>query len=98
MHPNPQENETTDIHEAVHNKQQAIQRAFALDCRNLNENWKLPNAIYKNKSHGPTYKRQKVLLYHPAIAVGTNSKLADPWKGPYIIEIFLNDVIFRINA
>ena len=28
MYPNPQENVTTDIHEFVHNKQQAFQRAF----------------------------------------------------------------------
>ena len=30
MYPNPQENATTDIHEFVHNKQQAIQREFEL--------------------------------------------------------------------
>ena len=30
MYPNPQENATTDIHEIVHNKQQAFQRAFEL--------------------------------------------------------------------
>ena len=30
MYPNPQENETTALHEFVHNKQQAFQRAFEL--------------------------------------------------------------------
>ena len=79
MYPNPQENETTDIHEFVHNKQQAFQRAFELVRRNLNEKQNCRNAIYNKKVHGPTYKDgQKVLLYHPAIIVGTTSKLARP--------------------
>ena len=98
MYPNPQENTTTDIHEFVHNKQQAFQRAFELVRRNLNEKQKRRNAIYNKKVHGPTYKEgQKVLLYHPAIAVGTTSKFANPWKGPYVIEKCLNDVTFRIK-
>ena len=37
------------------------------------------------------------MLYHPAIAVGTTSKFASPWKGPYIIEKRLNDVTFGIK-
>ena len=37
MYPNPQEKTTTDVHEFVHNKQQAFQRAFELVRRNLNE-------------------------------------------------------------
>ena len=98
MYPNPQENVTTDIHEFVHNKQQAFQRAFELVRRNLNEKQKRRNAIYNKKFHGPTYKEgQKTLLYHPAIAVGTTSKFASPWKGPYVIENCLNDVTFRIK-
>ena len=98
MYPNPQENSTTDIHEFVHKKQQAFQRAFELVRRNLNEKQKRRNAIYNKKVHGPTYKEgQKVLLYHPAIAVGTTSKFASPWKGPYVIEKCLNDVTFRIK-
>ena len=98
MYPNPQENVTTDIHELVHNKQQAIQQAFELVRRNLNEKQKRRNAIYNKKVHGPTYKEgQKVLLYDPAIAVGTTSKFASPWKGPYVIEKCLNDVTFRIK-
>ena len=98
MNPNPQEHVTTDIHEFVHNKQQAFQRAFELVRRNLNEKQKRRNAIYNKKVHGPTYKEaQKVLLYHPAIAVGTTSNFASPWKGPYVIEKYLNDVTFRIK-
>ena len=98
MYPKPQENETTDIHEFVYNKQQTFQRAFELVRRNLNEKQKRRNAIYNKKVHGPTYKEgQKVLLYHPVIAVGTTSKFASPWKGPYIIEKCLNDVTFRIK-
>ena len=88
MYPNPKK-ATTDIHEFLHNKPQAFQRAFELVRRNLNEKQKRRNAIYKKKVHGPTYKEgQKVLLYHPAIAIGTNSKFASPGKGPYIIEKF----------
>ena len=56
MYPNPQENTTTDIHEFVHNKQQAFQRAFELVRRNLNEKQKRRNAIYNKKVHGPTHK------------------------------------------
>ena len=98
MYPKPQENTTTDIHEFVHNKQQAFHRAFELVRRNLNEKQKRRNAIYNEKVHGPTYKEgQKVLLYHPALAVGTTSKFASPWKGPYVIEKCLNDVTFRIK-
>ena len=98
MYLNPQENETTDIHEFVHNKQQAFQRAFELFRRNLNEKQKRRNAIYNKKVHGPTYKEgQKVLLYHPPIAVGTTFKFASPWKGPYVIEKCLNDVTFQIK-
>ena len=96
MYPNPQEITITDIHEIVHNKQQAFQRAFELVRRKLNGNQKRRNAIYNKKLHGPTYKEeQKVLLYHPAITVGTTSKFASPWKGPYVIEKSLNDVTFR---
>ena len=46
MYPNPQKNETTDIHEFVHKKQQAFQRAFELVRRNLNDNQKRRKAIY----------------------------------------------------
>ena len=37
MYPNPQEKETSDIHDFVLNKQQAFPRAFELARRNLNE-------------------------------------------------------------
>ena len=37
------------------------------------------------------------MLYHPAIVVGTTSKFASPWKGPYTIDKCLNDVTFRIK-
>ena len=98
MYPDPKENTMTDIHDFAHNKQQAIQRAFELVRRNLNEKQKRRNAIYNKKIHVPSYKeKQKVLLYHPAIAVGTTSKFANPWKGPYVIERCLNDVTFRIK-
>ena len=98
MYPIPQENITTDIHEFVYNKQQTFQRAFELVRRNLNEKQKRRNAIYNKKVHGPKYKEgQKVLLYHPAIVVGTTSKFASPWKGPYVIEKGLYDVTFRIK-
>ena len=40
---------------------------------------------------------QRVLLYHPAIVVGTTSKIASPWKGPYLTEKYLKDVTFRIE-
>ena len=98
MYPNPQENMTTDIREFVHSKQQAFQRAFELVRRNLNEKQKGRIAIYNKRVHGPTYKEgQKVLLYHPAIVVGTTSKFASLWRGPYVIEKFLKDVTFRIK-
>ena len=98
MYHNPQENATTDIHELVHNKQQAFQRTFELVRRNLNQKQKRQNAIYNKKVHGSTYKEgQKVLLYHPAVVIGTTSKFASPWKGPYVIEKCLNDITFRIK-
>ena len=37
------------------------------------------------------------MLYHPAIAVGTTSKIACLWKGPHIIEKCLNGVTFKIK-
>ena len=98
MYPNPHENATTDIHEFVNNKQQTFEREFELVRRNLNEKQKRLNAIYNKKVHGPAYKEgQKVLLYHPPIAVGITSKFASPWKGPYAIERCLNNVTFGIK-
>ena len=38
------------------------------------------------------------MLNHPAIAVGKTSEFASPWKGPYIIENYLNDVTFKIKG
>ena len=74
MYLNPQEKEITDNHDFVHIKRQAFQRVFELVRRNLNEKQKLRNAIYNKKVHGLTYKEgQNVLLYHPAIVVGTTS-------------------------
>ena len=93
MYPNPQGNATTGIHEFGHKKQRKFQQAFELVRCNLNEKRKRRNCIYNKKVHGPTYKEgQIVLLYHPAIAVGTTSKFASPWKGPYVIESCLNDI------
>ena len=98
MYPSPQENVTTDIHEFVYNKQQTFQRASELVRRNLNEKQERRNAIYNRKVHGPTYKEgQKVLLYHPAVVVGTTSKFTNPWKGPYVIENCLNDVTLKVK-
>ena len=45
LYPNPQENETTDVLEFVHNKQQAFQRAFEIVRLSLNEKQKRQNAI-----------------------------------------------------
>ena len=60
MYPNPQDNETPDIHEFVHNKQQAFQRALELVRRNLNEKQKRRNAIYKKKSTAQHTKKDKM--------------------------------------
>ena len=99
MHPIQQENETSVFHEFVHNRQQAFQRAFELVRRYLNEKQKRQNAIYRKKNNGPTYKDgQEVLLYQTTIAIGTNSNLASPWKGPYIIQKALNNVTFKIRG
>ena len=58
IYPNQQENETTDIHEFVHNRQQAIQRAFELVRPNLNEkqNGKMLPTI--KKSPRPNIQRR----------------------------------------
>ena len=98
MYPNRQEKETTDVHEIVHSRKQAFQRALQLVRRNLNKKQKRRNAIYRKNIDGPTYNGgQKALLYHAAIAVGTTSKFAKLWEGSYIIEKCLNDVAFRIR-
>ena len=49
LYPNRPDNETTDIHEFVHNRQRAFQRAFELVRHNLNENQNRRNAIYSKK-------------------------------------------------
>ena len=70
MYPNPQENETTDTHDFQHKKWQAVQQAFELVRRNLNEKQTPRNAIYIRKVHSLTYKEgQQVLFCHPAIAI-----------------------------
>ena len=45
-----------------------------------------------------TKKDKKLLLYHPAIAVGTTSKHIGLWKGQYINENSFNDVTFRVTG
>ena len=59
MYLNPRENEITDTHEFVHNKQEAFQRAFHLVQRNLHEKQKRRNAIYSKKIHGLTYEERQ---------------------------------------
>ena len=56
MYPNPQDNETTDIHELVQIKRQAFQRHFEVVRRNLNEKQKRRSAVCSKKFHGPAYK------------------------------------------
>ena len=76
MYPNPQENKTNGVHDVVHKKQQAFQPAFELVRRKLKRIQKRRNANYNKKVDGRTHKEgQKVLLQHPAIAIGTTSKL-----------------------
>ena len=58
MYPKPQENETTDIHEFVYNKQQAFQRAFELVRRNLNEKQKTPKCYLQQKGSRPIVQRR----------------------------------------
>ena len=45
MYLNPQQIKTTNLHESVHNKKQAFQRAFQLVRRKLTEKQKRRNAI-----------------------------------------------------
>ena len=54
VYPNAKENENTDIHEFMHNKWQAFQRAFELVSRNFNEKQRRRNAISSKRIHGPT--------------------------------------------
>ena len=77
MCPKPQINKTTDIHEFVHNKQQAFQRASEPVRRNLNEKQKRRNATYSFMAQH-TKKGQNLLLYDPTIAVGATFKMASP--------------------
>ena len=69
MYPNPEENETTNIHELLHNKQQAFQRVFELVRRNLNEKQKRSSVIYSKKVHGPAYKEGEKLcsIFQPSL-------------------------------
>ena len=98
MYLNLQQNQTTDFLESVYIEQQVVQRELELVRRNLHETQRRQSGICNKVVHGPTYKKgQKVLLYHPAIAVGTDTKFASPWKRPYIFEKCLNEVTFRIE-
>ena len=47
LYPKPEKNNTTDIHDFLHNKRQAFQRVDELVRRNFNEKQKPRNAIYK---------------------------------------------------
>ena len=59
MYSNPEENETIDILEFVHTKQQAFQRSFELVRRNLNKKHKRRNTIYKKRFKAQHTKKDK---------------------------------------
>ena len=98
MFPSPESDCTTNVHEFVHQRKQAFQRAFALVRDNLNKNQRRRNAIYNHKVHGPTYRDgQEVLLHTPVVPVGQSPKFFSPWRGPYTILKCLNDVNYQIK-
>ena len=75
MLPSPESDCPTNVHEFVHPRKQAFQRAFALVRDNLNKNQRRRNAIYNHKVHGPTDRDgQKVLLHTPVVPVSQNPK------------------------
>ena len=98
MFPSPKSDCPTNVHEFVHQRKQAFQRAIALVRDNLNKNQRRRNAIYNHKVHGPTYRDgQEVLLHTPAVPVGQSPKFFSPWRSPYTILKCLNDVNHHIK-
>ena len=98
MLPSPESECPTNVHEFVHQSEQAFQRAFALARDNLNTNQRRRHAIYNHKVHGPFYRDgQEVLLHTPVVPVGQSLKFFSPWRGPYTILKCLNDVNNQIK-
>ena len=96
MFPSPESDCPTIVHELVHQRKQAFQRAFALVPEDLINNQRRRNVIYNHKVHGPTYPDgQEVLLHTPVVPVGQSVNFFSPWRGPYSILKCLNDVNYQ---
>ena len=80
-HLNQQENETTDIHEFVQNKQQEFHRAFELVRRNLNEKQKRRNAIYKKNPRPNVKSRTKSFALSSSRRCWENFSIRKPLEG-----------------
>ena len=98
MYPNPSPTQAKNVHDYVHTKQQAFQKAYETARTALNFQQKRRNTIYNKKAHGPLYKEgQKVLLHNPAVPQGKSPKFFSSWKGPYVVIKCLNEVTFQIK-
>ena len=87
---NPYVGRSTTTEKFAHSTRESLQIVFELGRRNLSERI---NKQKVNNSKLPPIPEftpgQKVLVYKPHQSTdGPNPKLIQPWRGPYIINMF----------
>ena len=85
--------------EFAHSTRGNLQIAFEFTRRDLSERVDKQKA---NNSKSPPIQKftpgEKVLVYKPHRSTdGSNPKLIQPWRGPYIIRSKLSPVVYRIR-
>ena len=87
-----------DVNDWVLQKEEAFRQAYELVRRNATTQQHRRSNLYNKRVHGRTYKESEyVLLLYPVVPVGKSPKLSSPWRGPYEILKFLNDVNYKIK-
>ena len=96
-HP-PPSTTPTDVHDWVSQKEEAFRQAYEFVRRNATTQQRRRNNLYNKRVHGPTYKDgENVLLHYPVVPVRKSPKHSSPWRGPYEILKYINDVNYKIE-
>ena len=95
----PHVGRSTTTEEFAHSTRENLQIAFELARRNLSERTNKQKANNSKLPPIPEFTPgQKVLVYKSHHSTdGPNSKLIQPWRGPYIICSKLSPVVYRIR-
>ena len=99
QYPSPEQPNKTDVHQFVLQERVDMQRPHEAARFHLQAAYLRHNALYKPKLRGPRYKpSDNAWLNSSSIPKGLSPKLSSPWKGPYTIVQYLNDVTYKIKT